>query len=242
MDLSDLRRAIRPLLSDRPGDAVADYYAFHHPDERTGLVVYPPDAERPTGYLAFSRTGMDLFRPLVTLRLPIADLEASAAAIRGAIMPETAVILFSPAQYGPLLHALFDVQTEETLRLYALSPRRFEPIINVLVVETTGPNGLPRFIVRSQADGEVIAAAGLNWQSPRYAEISVNTDLSHRRQGLGQSVVAAMAEYVLANGRIPLYLVSEQNTASIRLAESAGFRDTGHNKLLLQASLRSAIS
>ena len=242
MDLSDLRRAIRPLLSDRPEDAVADYYAFHHPDERTGLVAYPAHAERPTGYLAFSRTGMDLFRPLVTLRLPIADLEASAAAIRGAIMPETAVILFSPAQYGPLLHALFDVQTEETLRLYALSPRRFEPIINVLVVETTGPNGLPRFIVRSQADGEVIAAAGLNWQSPRYAEISVNTDLSHRRQGLGQSVVAAMAEYVLANGRIPLYLVSEQNTASIRLAESAGFRDTGHNKLLLQASLRSAIS
>lgn len=242
MNLSDLRRNIRPLLSDRPEDAVADYYAFHHSDERTGLVVFPADAERPTGYLAFSRTGMDLFRPLVTLRLPIADLEASAAAIQGAMMPETAVILFSPAQYGPLLHALFDVQSEETLRLYALSPRRFEPIINVLVMETTGPNGLPRFIVRSQTSGEVIAAAGLNWLSPRYAEISVNTDLSHRRQGLGQSVVAAMVEYVVRNGRIPLYLVSEQNTPSIRLAESTGFRDTGFNKLLLQASLRSASS
>lgn len=242
MDLSDLRRAIRPLLGDRPEDAVADYYAFHHPDDKTGLVIYPKDAKRPTGYLAFSRTGMDLFRPLVTLRLPIDDLEASAEAIQAAMAPETAVILFSPAEYGPLLHALFDVQTEETLRLYALSSRRFEPIINVLVVETTGPNGLPRFIVRSQSIGEVAAAAGLNWQSPRFAEISVNTDLSHRRQGLGQSVVAAMAEYVLANGRTPLYLVAEQNTASIRLAENTGFRDTGYTKLLLQATLRTAVS
>lgn len=239
MNLSDKRRAIRPLLSDRPEDAVDDYYAFHHPDEKTGLSLFPDGAERPSGFLTFSRTGMDLFRSLVTLRLPIADLEASAAAIHQMMEPETAVILFSPAQYGPLLHALFDVQTEETLRLYALSPRRFEPIINVLVVQTTGPNGLPRFIVRSQSNGEVVAAAGLNWLSPRYAEISVNTDLSHRRQGLGQSVVAAMVEYVLGNGRIPLYLVAEQNTPSVQLAEQTGFRDTGFSKLLLQASLKS---
>lgn len=122
--------------------------------------------------------------------------------------------------------------------MFALQPRRFEPIINVLVAQSTGPNGLPRFIVRSQETGEVVAAAGLNWQSPRYAEISVNTDLSHRRQGLGQSVVAAMAEYVLGNGRIPLYLVAAQNNASSQLAESVGFRDTGTANLLLQAVLK----
>lgn len=238
MILSNLRRAIRPLLGDRAEDAVADYYAFYHPDDKTNLVVYPENAERPTGYLAFSRTGMDLFRPLVTLRLPIGDLVASADVIYSAMAPGTAVILFSPEKYGPLLHALFDVQTEETLRMFALQPRRFEPIINVLVAQSTGPNGLPRFIVRSQETGEVVAAAGLNWQSPRYAEISVNTDLSHRRQGLGQSVVAAMAEYVLGNGRIPLYLVAAQNSSSIQLAESVGFRDTGTASLLLQAVLK----
>ena len=238
MLLSDIRRTIRPLLSDRAEDAVADYYAFYHPDDKTNLVVYPENAERPTGYLAFSRTGMDLFRPLVTLRLPIGDLTASADAIYSAMAPGTAVILFVPEKYGPLLHALFDVQTEETLRMFALQPRRFEPIINVLVAQSTGPNGLPRFIVRSQETGEVVAAAGLNWQSPRYAEISVNTDLSHRRQGLGQSVVAAMAEYVLGNGRIPLYLVAAQNNASSQLAESVGFRDTGTANLLLQAVLK----
>ncbi len=238
MDLSEQRRAVQPLLTDGPEDAIADYYAFHHPTAKTNLFVYPSGAARATGYLAFSRTGMDLFRPLVTLRLPIGDLETSADVLYAAMPPGTAVILLAPFRYGPLLHALFDVQSEETLRLYTLPSGRFEPIINVLVVETTGPNGLPRFIVRSQASGEVIAAAGLNWQSPRYAEITVTTEQSHRRQGLGQSVLAAMVQYVLGHGRSPLYLVADHNAASIQLAQSAGFRDTGADKILLQGSLK----
>lgn len=238
MNLADHRRAIRPLLGDGPADAIADYYAFHHPDVRTGLIAYPDGAERATGYLAQSRTGMDLFRPFVTLRLPIQDLETSATVIYSGLLPGTAVILFAPASYSPLLQALFEVQSAETLCLYTLSPQRIEPVINVLVAETTGPNGLPRFIIRSQASGEVIAAAGLNWQSPRYAELSVNTDLNHRRQGFGQSVVSAIVQHVLANGRLPIYLVAENNQPSIQLAENAGFRDSGARKLLLHGTLR----
>jgi RimJ/RimL family protein N-acetyltransferase len=238
MDLSEYRRAIAPLLTDGPEDAIADYYAFHHATAKTNLFVSPPGAARAIGYLAFSRTGMDLFRPLVTLRLPLPDLETSADILYAAMPPETAVILLAPVRYAPLLHALFDVQAEESLRLYALPPRRFEPIINVLVAETTGPNGLPRFVVRSQTGGEVVAAAGINWQSPRYAEITVSTEQSYRRQGLGQSVLAAIVQYVLDNGRVPLYLVNVQNTASIQLAQTAGFRDTGADKILLQGSLK----
>jgi RimJ/RimL family protein N-acetyltransferase len=238
MSLVEQRRAIRSLLGDGAADAVADYYAFHHPDERTGLIPYPEGADRATAYLALSRTGIDLFRPFVTLRLPIADLDSSAEVIYHVLPPGTAVILFAPFHYGPLLRALFEVQNEETLHLYTLAPARFEPIINVLVTQTTGPNGLPRFIARASTGGEVIAAAGLNWQSPRYAELSVNTDLNHRRQGLGQSVVAAMVQQVLANGRSPIYLVGENNQPSRQLAESVGFRDSGSRKLLLQGSLR----
>ena len=50
---------------------MAAYYALHHPDDKTTLVV-PPTAEgqRANGYVALSRTGIDLFRPLVTMRLP----------------------------------------------------------------------------------------------------------------------------------------------------------------------------
>lgn len=238
MGLSEHRRAIRPLLGEGPADAIADYYAFHHPDTKTGLVTYPDGAPRAIGYLALSRTGVDLFRPFVTLRLPIDDLETSAEVIYHALPPGTAVILFAPAQYAPLLYALFEVQSEERLHLYTLSSQRFAPIINVLVTQSNGPNDLPRFIIRSQASGEIVAAAGLNWQSPRYAELSVNTDLNHRRQGLGQSVVAAMVQYVLDNGRSPIYLVAENNQASIQLAESVGFRDSGARKLLLQGTLR----
>jgi RimJ/RimL family protein N-acetyltransferase len=238
MSLAEQRRAIRPLLNDSPADAVADYYAFYHPDAKTGLVAYPDGAARATGYLALSRTGVDLFRPFVTLRLPIHDLGMSADVIYQALPPGTAVILFAPAHYAPLLHALFEVQGEEILSLYTLSPGHFEPIINVLVTQTDGANGLPRFIIRASNSGDVVAAAGLNWQSPRYAELSVNTDLNHRRQGLGQSVLAAMVQYVLGNGRSPIYLVAENNQASIQLAESVGFRDSGGRNLLLQGSLR----
>lgn len=238
MGLAEQRRAIRPLVGDGPADAVADYYAFHHPDAKTGLVAYPDGAAHAMGYLALSRTGVDLFRPFVTLRLPIGDLEMSADVIYHALPVGTAVILFAPAPYAPLLYALFEIQSEERLRLYTLSPRHFEPIINVLVAQTEGPNGLPRFVIRSQNDGSIAAAAGLNWQSPRYAELSVNTDLNHRRQGLGQSVVAAMAQHVLANGRSPIYLVAENNQPSIHLAENVGFRDSGADKLLLHGSLR----
>jgi GNAT superfamily N-acetyltransferase len=236
--LTERRRAIRPLLGDDPADAVADYYAFHHPDEKTGLVLYPDGAARASGYVALSRTGMDLFRPFVTLRLPIDNLEQSAAVIYQALPPETAVILFAPAHYAPLLYALFAVQSAEILNLYTLPSGRLEPIINVLVTQSTGPNGLPRFIIRNQGDGAVAASAGLNWQSPRYAELSVNTDLAYRRQGLGQSVVSAMAQQVLDNGRSPLYLVSEANQASIQLAENVGFRDSGIRKVLLQGNLK----
>ena len=35
-----------------------------------------------------------------------------------------------------------------------------------------------------------------------------------------------------------LYVVSEENAASIQLAESVGFRDSGARELFLQATLR----
>jgi hypothetical protein len=237
MDLNQRRRAIQHLLSDKPADAAAAYYAFHHPDGKSSVLPYPPETERAAGFVTFSRTGLDLFRPLVTMRLPITDLETSAAVIYNAIQPETAVIIQAPADYLPLLQALFTVQTSEHLQLYTLHHSRFEPVINVLVTQSEGPNGLPRFVVRSQQDGQVIASAGINWQSPRYASLSVNTDAAQRRQGLGVSVLSAVVQYVLANGRSPLYEVSSHNSASQNLATAAGFTADSAGQVLLQAVL-----
>lgn len=239
MALTQQRRAIFHLLDENnPADAMAAYFAFYHPDKRTILRPYPYTAARAEGYVALSRTGMDLFRPFVTLRLPIHNMQASTDVIYEAIDVGTAVILNAPSRYAPLLHALFDIQTEEHLSLYQLRPSSFEPIINVLVTQDEVLNGLPRFSIRDRDNGVVGASATLNWQSPGYAEIGVTTQPGYRRRGWGRSVVSAMANYLLANGRTPLYVVAQNNEASVQLAESVGFSDSGAREIMIQATLK----
>ncbi len=239
-NLPESRRAIRRLLDERsPADAIASYYAFHHPDAKTQLIITPDKASRAAGYIALSRTGMDLFRPLVTLRLP-SDMADSLDLIYQALMPGTAVILITPLTNLPLLQAVFNIQTEEHLRIFVLDRARFEPILNMLVSQSESPNGLPRFIIRraNSPEQEIVASAGLNWQSPHFAEIAVNTSRKHQRQGWGRSVVAAMADYLLKNGRTPLYVVAENNLPSQQLAQNVGFVNSGARLVLLQASLK----
>jgi RimJ/RimL family protein N-acetyltransferase len=243
MTLAEKRRAIRPLLDHQdPADAMAVHYAFYHPDQKTQMTTYPSGAVdgKATGYVTVSRTGIDLFRPFVTLRLPDSDMEASVELIYSAIKPGAAVIAACPESHFPLLRALFDIQSEERLRLYTLDPNRFEPIINVLVQQGVSQNDLARFVVRREEAGNetVVAAAGLNWQTPKFAEISVNADPRFRRRGWGRSVLAAMVQHLLATGRKPLYVVSHENKASIQLAESVGFQDTGTGEIIFQAVLR----
>lgn len=249
-DLRAKRRAIRHLLKERDAaDAMAAYYALHHPDEKTHLIIGPDGVEanpaaHADGYVALSRTGMDLFRPLVTMRLPIdrdpGAAEAAAELLERAFAPSQPVILNIPSRYRPLIDALFEIQSEESLRLYALDPARYEPIVNVLVMRSSSPSGLPRFSIRSNQGGEeeVVAGASLNWQSPHFAEIAVSTRPQYRRQGWGRSVVSALSGYLIESGRTPLYVVSEENAASASLAESVGFTDTGTREYLLQASLK----
>ena len=240
MALTQQRRAIFHLLDDtNPADAMAAYFAFYHPDNRTILRPYPYAAVRAEGYVALSRTGMDLFRPFVTLRLPIHNMQASTEVIYEAIDVGTAVILNAPSRYAPLLHALFEIQTEEHLSLYQVRPSSFQPIINVLVTKDTAPNGLPRFSIRDRENDIIGASATLNWQSPTYAEIGVTTQPGYRRRGWGRSVVSAMTNYLLEDGRTPLYVVAQNNEASIQLAESVGFTDTGVREVMVQALLKS---
>lgn len=249
-ELTAARRAIRHLIRERDArDAMAAYYAFYHPDDKTTLVLEPEGIEEnpvghADGYLAISRTGIDLFRPLVTMRLPIdrdmMAVQEAAHLLSRAFSPGQPVILNVPDRYRPLIEALFDIQSEENLQLYSLDPTRYEPIINVLVSRSTGPGDWPRYSISSNQSGqeEVVAWASLNWQSPYFAEIAVNTRPQHRRQGWGKSVVSAMSGYLIDSGRTPLYVVSADNQVSAQLAESIGFTDTGSRELLLQAILK----
>jgi hypothetical protein len=42
----------------------------------------------------------------------------------------------------------------------------------------------------------------------------------------------------LENGRTPLYVVAQNNEASIQLAESVGFNDSSVREIMIQATLK----
>lgn len=237
--LADKRRAIRHLLDEQQAaDAMALFFACYYAEEKTELRPWPATAVRANGYVCLSRTGIDLFRPFVTMRLPIDDLEDSADMLYQALPQQAPLILNVPEKYGPLLRALMQIESEERLRLFQLRQTMFQPIVNVLITEDKGANGLPRFVIRDrQHDNVIVASAGLNWQTAVFSEISVTTHPQYRRQGYGRSVVAAMANAVLANGRVPLYVVAENNIASIQLAQQVGFMDTGYSQLMIYGRL-----
>lgn len=240
--LAQQRQAIRRLLDERQAaDAMASYYAFHHPDDNTRLFTYEDAPGRPDGYVALSRTGIDLFRPLLTLRLNLDDPEGAADLLYQACRPGQDVFIHSPMAYRPLLAALFQIRSEQQLRLYVLEAKRFEPVVNVLVMRSSTPDGVPRYIIRptnKDSDQEIGASATLNWQSPGFAEISVYTNPNYRQRGWGRSVVSALARDLLQHGKTPLYEVALQNKPSLQLAEALGFVDSGADKLFLEATLR----
>lgn len=249
MNLAEKRRAIHPLLDERkPADASTVYYAFYHPDEKTQIITQPEDARRAQGYLCIARTGIDLFRPLVTLRLPYTkdgrevDPDFGASLIAKAIPEGMSVIMNAPRIYRPLLSALFDIRQEQLLRVFVLDRGRFEPIINVLVTQSESDNGWPMFMIQHSragegaSPGEIVASAGLNWQSAYFAEIYVHTVSGFRRLGYGRSVVASLIQYVLDSGRTPLYVANSENDPSIQLAESVGFIDSGVREILFEGT------
>jgi predicted GNAT family acetyltransferase len=89
---------------------------------------------------------------------------------------------------------------------------------------------------QSSTPGEIIASAGLNWQSAHFADIYVHTKSSYRRLGYGRSVVAALIQHVLESGRTPLFVANSENDPSIQLAESVGFIDSGIREILIEGT------
>lgn len=236
-ELTDRRRAIRHLLDEQAApDAGAAYYAFYHADFKTQLSTYRPQTARAIGYVCLSRTGLDLFRPLVTLRLPWGDLAACTELLYHALPVGGEVILRVPALYMPLIRAMFEITAEEEQALLRLNRALFRPILNVLVTTDTGPNSLPRYLIRR--DGDIGAVASVNWQTQAFAEIGVYTAAQSRRAGWGRSVAAALCHHLLEARRLPLYVTALTNTASWELAESLGFMDTGYREFLLEAALK----
>lgn|SRR5574341_329582 len=233
--LTYIRQNVRDLLNEfDAADALAGYYTLYHPDHRTTIYMRRGDDNKVDGFLTVCQTGIDLFRPLVTLR--VRGAEALPDLLQEGLAPGKPYLLIVPAflldRLEPHL-ALADVTRQRILRL---DPNLYRPEMNTLVIHKDDQNGHPRTEIR-HARGTV-AVAGVNWRSPLFAEIFVQVEEPHRGKGMGWAVVNALVADLLKLEVMPLYTVAESNTVSLELAERVGFVDTGAREIMAQAVRR----
>ena len=75
------------------------------------------------------------------------------------------------------------------------------------------------------SDGRLCSIAGLWKRAPGVWEvIAVGTREEYRRRGMAKSVVHFVAEYILQHVKVASYTSRKRNLASIRTAQSVGFR------------------
>jgi len=230
--LSYLRDNARSLLNEfDAADALACYYALHHDPRRTTLFMHRDQQGMVDGFLARCQTGFDLFRPLVTLRLrgqgALPDLLSEGLTVG---RPYLIVVPTALAERVAPHVTLTAVARNVIMRL---DPTRFRPEINVLVTTRRDPDGNPRTEIK-QGD-QIIAAAGVNWRSPVFAEVFVQVQETQRGQGYGRGVLVALVTELMKLKVAPIYAVAENNPASHETALRAGFVDTGAREIMGQA-------
>lgn len=232
-----LRAQARRLLDERaPADALAVYYALYADPATTALFIHTAPDGAPHGLLVRARTGMDLFRPLVTVRA--VNEAAFAALCRAGLPARRPVYLTVPESHAGWANKHLQMSDMALYDIYALTAANHRPVLNVLTRLGRDAQGRPRAEIR--AGDHVGAVAGVNWLSPRFAEVFVQVHPAAQGRGWGKSVVSAVCAHVLAEGRTPLYVVAEQNTASQALAASVGFERTGQREYIGQAALLEA--
>lgn len=225
--LSEQRKLVRQLVDDtNPKDAPTAYYALFHDPKRSALFTATGSNGKATGFVGRFQTGIDLFRPVVTM--VVRHPEVADELLPQALMPGRPYIFFANLNQLPMISDHLQIENQRILQIYRLEVTHFQPQVNVLVVRKRSPNDTPVCEINSRG---VKAIAGVNWQSPGFAEIYVHVDEPARERGWGKSVVAALVDELLREGRRPIYLVESRNEASRRLSESLGFVDTGYRQV-----------
>src|SRR5262249_5467247 len=153
----------------------------YHDAKRSTLFVRDGDDGTPTGYVGRFQTGIDLFRPLVNLRCWQAEVAADLLA--QALTVGRPYLLFANLNQLNMVGGSLGIDNQRILLTYVLDASRFKPVINVMAVEKKAPDGTPRVEIHS---GGLQAVAGLNWQSPKFAEIYVHTEPEARQRGWGR--------------------------------------------------------
>lgn len=231
MSLTEQRRLVRQLVDDtNPKDAPTAYYALFHDPKRSALYTSVDQNGVAQGFVGVFQTGQDLFRPLVTLSVRYA--EVATELFQKALQPGRPYILFANLNQLSLIGDTLKLENQQILQTYRLDVTRFKPEINVTVVHSRAANGTARCEV---SNGNYHAVAGVNWQSPGFAEVYVYTDPEVRQRGWGRRVLAALTDQILREGRQPIYLVESRNDISRDLAESLGYQDTGYRQVYADA-------
>ena len=213
---------------------MAAYYALNHPDSRTTLYGYFSGDGSVLGFLAAARTGFDLFRPLL---IPfVAQPAAMAGLLREALIPGRPALLHLPLEQRDWVLDVVELSEPVALDLLRCDPRSFQPLINVLVVESKTDQDWPRYEIKSR--DVVQAASGINWIGQKFGEIYVEATSEGQTRGFRRSVMASIMLRLLSERRVPLFRVSEEDVAAQMEAIDLGFRRTGERNLLGQVLLR----
>lgn len=234
--LAYLRDNARELLNEfDAADALACYYTLYHDPKRTELFMHRDGAGKVDGFAVRCRTGFDLFRPLVTLRLRGGET-ALPDLVEESLAPGRPYLVVMPAGYAERLKKHIQLTEANLNWIFRLDPARFKPEMNVIVIRRTDADGSPRAEIKRGK--QVIASAGVNWRSPIFAEIFVNVAEGERGVGHGRAVVSALSAELLHAEVTPLYAVAGSNAPSRELAEAVGFVDTGAREIMGQAVRR----
>lgn len=226
--IQEQRRAIRSLLVPYdPGDARTAYYALQHDPQRTILTLHCTDTGHVNGFLATCITGANPFQPLVVLRaFGPGTLEVL---IRRALTPGRSYLFSVPVYIGAVLEKMLTLSEAIIWRILRTDTSRFVPLINVLVTQERGAEGRPRWQIRTRE--RIVAAAGVNWRSSRWAEVYVASESAARARRWDESVLAAATSALLAQGVMPLYPVARGDSRARQVAEARGYYDSGAREL-----------
>lgn len=231
-----LREKASTLLNEfDAADGLASYYALHHAAPKCQMILSQGGDDRPDGFLTTCLTGIDLFRPLATLR--VRGMGVEEILIRKGLTEGRPYLLIAPEQLMERLTPLLSLSQVTTYRILRLNPSHFQSEINALVRRGTDPMGNPHVQIADE-EGQA-ASAGVNWRSPIFAEIYVNVKKGRRRLGWGRSMVNALVEELMKLGVTPLYNVVIGDEVSAALAEKVGFVDTGAREMMCEAVRRS---
>ena len=205
------------------------YYALWHDARRVKLTLHRGPAGTTDGFVAVCQTGRDLFVPLVVLRALPDDV---GGLLQTALIAGRPYTLVTSPDLQDAVEAALVLSSRQRNAVCELEPEGYRPVINVMV---QSGKGAFRHEIRVQE--QVVAAAGVNWQTDRFADMYVYTDPDVRGRGWGKAVGAACVQDILGERLLPLYTAAEDNVPSLRLAESLGFRDRGVREFECQGYL-----